>query len=41
VHPSAKNIGSLALTYYTDWVEEKPYALVPNYIAPFEIKTPK
>jgi tRNA threonylcarbamoyladenosine biosynthesis protein TsaB len=41
VQPSAKNIGALAIKYYHDWVEEKPYALVPNYIAPFEINTPK
>lgn len=39
--PSSKYIGALAIKNYKDWVEEKPYSLVPNYIAPFEMNPPK
>jgi tRNA threonylcarbamoyl adenosine modification protein YeaZ len=35
--PSAKNIGELAANNYEDWLIERPYDLVPNYISPFEL----
>lgn len=37
VHATAENIGELALNNFNDWVVKKPYTLVPNYIAPFEM----
>ena len=40
VQPSAKNVGALALNHFEEWVEKKPYTLVPNYIAPFEMNKP-
>jgi tRNA threonylcarbamoyladenosine biosynthesis protein TsaB len=40
VQPSAKNVGTLALNHFEEWVEKKPYKLVPNYIAPFEMNKP-
>tara|TARA_B100000427_G_scaffold300519_1_gene282949 strand:+ start:163 stop:798 length:636 start_codon:yes stop_codon:yes gene_type:complete len=36
--PSSAHIGKLGFIYFDDWVVKKPYNLVPNYIAPFEIK---
>ena len=41
VHATAKNIGELGLNNFNDWVVKKPYTLVPNYIAPFEMNKPK
>ncbi len=41
VHATAENIGELALINFNDWVVKKPYTLVPNYIAPFEMNKPK
>ena len=38
-YPSASSIGLLASFYSDDWLIEKPYDLVPDYIAPFEIKS--
>ena len=35
--PSAALISTLAHRYFDEWVIEKPYDLVPNYISPFEI----
>jgi tRNA A37 threonylcarbamoyladenosine modification protein TsaB len=35
--PSAKKIGELAANNYEDWLIERPYDLVPNYISPFEL----
>ena len=37
--PSASSIGLLASFFSKDWLIEKPYDLVPDYIAPFEIKS--
>ena len=37
--PSARNIALLAYEFYDEWVIEKPYDLVSEYIAPFEIKS--
>ena len=37
--PSAINVGILANHNFKEWVVKKPYELVPNYIAPFEIKS--
>jgi len=40
--PSAKNVGFLAYHEGDNWLIEKPYDLVPEYIAPFEMnKKPK
>ena len=36
--PSAAFVGRLASIYFDEWAREKPYDLVPDYIAPFEIK---
>jgi len=36
--PSAEHVGLLASHHYDEWVVEKPYGLVPEYIASFEIK---
>jgi len=38
--PSAKNVGLIGHHFFDEWVVEKPYDLVPEYIAPFEIKKP-
>ena len=37
--PSAVNVGYLADHNYRKWVVKNPYDLVPNYIAPFKIKS--
>jgi len=37
--PSAVNVGYLANHNYRKWVVKNPYDLVPNYIAPFKIKS--
>ena len=34
---SSSNIGILAGIYFNDFINKKPYSLVPNYIAPFKI----
>ena len=36
---SSKHIALLASKFYDDWVIERPYELVPDYVAPFIIKT--
>tara|TARA_B110000467_G_scaffold40758_1_gene37408 strand:+ start:409 stop:1023 length:615 start_codon:yes stop_codon:yes gene_type:complete len=36
--PSAQKVGELAARNHEDWLIEKPYDLVPNYISPFEIR---
>ena len=36
---SSRHIASLASKFYDDWVIKKPYELIPDYIAPFIIKT--
>ena len=36
---SAIHIARLASKFYNEWIIETPYDLVPDYIAPFEIKT--
>ena len=36
---SSKHIALLASKFYDDWVIKKPYELVPDYVAPFIIKT--
>ena len=36
--PSASSIGLLAYLYSNNWAIEKAYDIVPDYIAPFEIK---
>ena len=36
---SSKHIALLASKFYDDWVIKKPYELVPDYIAPFIIKS--
>ena len=36
---SSSHIALLAYKFYDEWMIEKPYELVPDYIAPFEIKT--
>ncbi len=38
---TAKNVGKLGINNFNDWVIKKPYTLVPNYIAPFEMNKPK
>ena len=35
--PSAQAVGELAYTNHKEWIVNKPYDLVPNYISPFEI----
>ena len=35
---SARHIGLLASLFFDEWIIHKPYGLVPEYIAPFEIK---
>lgn len=40
ISASVKNVCSLALKHFKKWVENDPYSLVPNYIAPFEMNTP-
>lgn len=35
--PSAQKVGELAAKNYEEWIVEKPYDLVPNYISPFEL----
>ena len=35
---SARHIGLLASLFFDEWIIHKPYDLVPEYIAPFEIK---
>ena len=35
--PSSKYIGELAIRNFDDWIIKKPYELVPEYIAEFEI----
>lgn len=35
VSPSVENIGQLATKYYKNWIINKPYDLVPNYVSPF------
>ena len=37
--PSSRHVALLASKFYDDWVIKKPYELVPDYIAPFIIKT--
>ena len=37
--PSAVPVGILASIFFDDWIIEKPYALEPDYIAPFEIRS--
>ena len=37
ITPSAKKVGELAAKNYENWIIDKPYDLVPNYISPFEI----
>ena len=37
--PSAKNVGLLSYYRQNEWLIEKPYDLVPEYIAPFAIHT--
>ena len=37
--PSAESIGILASIFFDDWIIKEPYDLVPDYIAPFEIKS--
>ena len=39
--PSAENVGLLAYYYSDKWLIEKPYDLVPEYIAPFEMNNKK
>jgi len=36
---SSRHIALLASKFYDDWLIKKPYELVPDYIAPFIIKT--
>ena len=36
-NPSAEIISILAHQYFDEWVINKPYDLVPNYISPFEV----
>ena len=36
---SSRHIALLASKFYDDWLIRKPYELVPDYIAPFIIKT--
>jgi len=40
VKASAENVCALALKHFNDWVNNDPYMMVPNYIAPFEMNTP-
>ena len=35
---SARHIGLLAYLFFDEWIIDRPYDLVPDYIAPFEIK---
>jgi len=37
VNPSAKWIGELAHQNFHEWLVEKPYKLVPEYVSPFKI----
>ena len=37
--PSAKDVALLAYEFYDEWLIEKPYELVSDYVAPFEIKS--
>ena len=37
ITPSAQKVGELAAKNYDDWIIDKPYDLVPNYISPFEL----
>ena len=39
--PSAENVGLLAYYCSDKWLIEKPYDLVPEYIAPFEMNNKK
>lgn len=39
--PSAKDVGLLAFHQKNVWAKQKPYTLVPDYIAPFEIQLKK
>ena len=39
--PSAEYVALLAYYYSDKWLIEKPYALVPEYIAPFEMNNKK
>tara|TARA_B100000029_G_scaffold457384_1_gene486054 strand:- start:123 stop:764 length:642 start_codon:yes stop_codon:yes gene_type:complete len=37
--PSSASIGQLATIFFQDWLINNPYDLVPNYIAPFKLKS--
>ena len=41
VTPSSSIIAELANKYFDEWVVEKPYSVVPNYISPFNIGVKK
>ena len=39
VVPSAGSIGLLGSRYFKEWVRKDTYEIVPDYIAPFEVKS--
>tara|TARA_Y100001970_G_C14241671_1_gene865283 strand:- start:1127 stop:1774 length:648 start_codon:yes stop_codon:yes gene_type:complete len=39
VTPSAGSIGLLGSRYFKEWVKKDTYEIVPDYIAPFEVKS--
>lgn len=41
ISTSAKYVCSLAMKNFDKWVDKKPFMMVPNYIAPFEMNSPK